>query len=173
MKRQYFLIVAISLFVAADRAGASTNSALDFAPKTTGATEDSYVSVTNSAKLGLPTFTIEARFIMQPNGRPAFVTIGSSAIPLVTKGRGECDDCPADMNYFLGIKDNVLFADFEEGPTGTSPGSNHPITGVTPLGTGVWYHAAATYDGIKWQLFLNGVLERELIVGQPPRADSI
>jgi hypothetical protein len=69
MKRQYFLIVAISLFVAADRAGAGTNSALDFAPKTTGTTEDSYVSVANSAKLGLSTFTIEARFIMQPNGR--------------------------------------------------------------------------------------------------------
>jgi hypothetical protein len=174
MKRQYFLIVAISLFVAADRAGAGTNSALDFAPKTPqGTTEDSYVSVTNSAKLGLSTFTIEARFIMQPNSSPAFVTTDSYAIPLVTKGRGECDGCPADVNYVLGIQGNVLFADFEEGAGGTSPGLNHPITGVTPIQNGVWYHAAATYDGTKWQLFLNGVLESELIVAQPPKSDSI
>src|SRR5205814_7629133 len=105
MKQRYFLIIAISLLVAADRAGAGTNSALDFAPKTTGTTADAYVSFGNPVKLGLPTFTIEARFIMQGNGSPALVTIGSYAIPLVTKGRGECDDCAADMNYFPGIQD--------------------------------------------------------------------
>ncbi|PYK92212.1 MAG: hypothetical protein DME40_05200, partial [Verrucomicrobia bacterium] len=153
MKQRYFLIIAISLLVAADRAGAGTNSALDFAPKTTGTTQDAYVRVGNPVKLGLPRFTVEARFIVQNNGSPAFVTVGSYAIPLVTKGRGECDGCPADMNYFLGIQDNVLFADFEEGTAGTSPGLNHPVTGVTPLQKGIWYHAAATYDGTKWQLF--------------------
>jgi hypothetical protein len=79
------------------------------------------------------------------------------------------------MNYFLGISDtdNVLLADFEEGATGTAPGKNHPIVGITQIQNGTWYHAAATYNGTKWQLFLNGNLERELTVGQPPRSDSI
>ena len=44
---------------------------------------------------------------------------------------------------------------------------------MTAIQNNVWYHAAATYDGTKWQLFLNGVLERELTVSRPPRADSI
>ena len=170
MKQQPLFIFAIALFVAANPVKAGTNSALDFAPKSTGATADAYVRVDNPAKLGLPTFTIEARFIMQGNGSPALVTIGSYAIPLVTKGRGECENCAADMNYFLGIQDNVLFADFEEGSAGTSPGANHPVTGITPIQNNVWYHAAATYDGTKWQLFLNGVLERELTVAEPPRS---
>jgi hypothetical protein len=67
----------------------------------------------------------------------------------------------------------VLCADFEEGATGANPGLNHPIAGVTPIASNVWYHAAATYDGNKWQLFLNGALESQLVVGRPPRADSI
>jgi large repetitive protein len=62
----------------------------------------------------------------------------------------------------------VLAADFEEAQTGGSPSLNHPVRGVTPITTGAWHHAAATYDGSKWQLFLDGVLETELIVGQPP-----
>src|SRR5207253_36576 len=54
-----------------------------------------------------------------------------------------------------------------------TPGLNHPIAGVTPIANNIWYHAAVTYDGAKWQMFLNGALESELVVGQPPRADSI
>ena len=98
-----------------------------------------------------------------------------TAVPLVTKGRSENDGSNVDMNYFLGINStsNVLTADFEEGAGGPSPGLNHPISGVTPIQNNVWYHAAATYDGTKWQLFLNGVLERELTVARPPRSDSI
>src|SRR6185295_3129700 len=80
-----------------------------------------------------------------------------------------------DMNYFLGIRsDNVLVADFEEGiSSGGTPGLNHPVAGATVIQNNVWYHAAATYDGTKWQLFLNGILESELTVSRPPRSDSI
>ncbi len=100
------------------------------------------------------------------------------AVPLITKGRAESDGNNTDMNYFLGIRspDNVLVADFEEANTGlpgNRPGLNHPISGTTLITSNVWHHAAATYDGAKWQVFLDGVLERELAVNQPPRADSI
>jgi VCBS repeat-containing protein len=68
----------------------------------------------------------------------------------------------------------VIAADFEEGAGGASPGLNHPITGTIAIATGVWYHAAVTYDGTALQLYVNGVADGSpLVVGQPPRADSI
>ena len=79
------------------------------------------------------------------------------------------------MNYFLGIDatTGVLVADFEEGAAGTTPGLNHPARGTTAIQTGVWYHAAATYDGTTWRLYLNGVLDgTPVVAGQPVRADS-
>ena len=126
--------------------------------------------------LGASTVTLETWFKRSaPGVATSTGTGGVSAVPLVSKGRSEGDNSNVDMNYFLGIRgtDNVLVADFEEGAGGASPGLNHPIAGVTPLAIGVWYHAAATYDGNKWQLFLNGVLESELVVGRPLRNDSI
>ena len=94
-------------------------------------------------------------------------------MPLVTKGRGEAES-PANlnMNYFLGIDGStgVLTADFED----TATGGNHPVAGVTPLADHAWYHAAATYDGTTWRLYLNGTLDRELAVGAyTPEASSI
>ena len=135
-----------------------------------------YVTFGAAPGLGSATFTVETWFKRTATGVTASTgTGGVSAIPLVTKGRGEGDNSNLDMNYFLGIRasDNVLCADFEEGASGAQPGLNHPVTGVTPIANNVWYHAAATYDGAKWQLFLNGVIEAELVVGRPPRADSI
>ena len=92
---------------------------------------------------------------------------GITAVPLITKGRAEADGSVVDMNYFLGIRttDNVLVADFEEGTGQTSPGLNHPVAGTTAIVNGVWYHAAATYDGTTWRLYLNGNLEATLVVG--------
>ena len=77
-----------------------------------------------------------------------------------------------DINYFLGIdaKRRVLAADFED----TINGGNHPAFGVTPIADGVWYHAAATYDGTTWRLYLNGVLEAQVVVGNfTPHFNSI
>ena len=138
---------------------------------------NAYVTFGPAPGLGAATFTVEAWF--RRDGAGMMASTGSSgvaaAIPLVTKGRGEQDGTTQDMNYFLGIDSAsaVLVADFEEGAAGSTPGLNHPVYGVTTIQNNTWYHAAATYDGSRWRLFLNGSLESELIVNQPPRADSI
>lgn len=133
---------------------------------------DGYVTFGSTSKLGLSTFTLETWFRRDAAGQPAFTGNGGlNAIPLITKGRGEDDGSNVDMNYFLGIDSatGVLAADFEDKVSG----GNHPILGVTPLRFNTWYHAAVTYSGSKWQLYLNGILEAELTVGQTPRNDSI
>ncbi len=135
-----------------------------------------YVTFGPAPGLSSSSFTLETWFKRSAAGVTVNTgTGGVTAIPLVTKGRGEADGSNLDMNYFLGIRatDNVLCADFEEGAGGVTPGLNHPIAGITPIVNGVWYHAAATYDGVKWQLFLNGSLQAELVVNRPARADSI
>jgi len=135
-----------------------------------------YITFGAAPALGLSTFTIECWFKRTGTGVATSTGSGGiSALPLVTKGRSEADGTTQDMNWFLGIRgtDGVLVADFEEGAAGASPGLNHPVAGVTPIANGVWYHAAATYDGTSWRLYLNGVLETTLAVSRPPRADSI
>src|SRR5213076_1519256 len=100
------------------------------------------------------------------------------AIPLVTKGRAQAEGSNVDMNYFLGIRasDGVLVGDFEEGPGGPGPlGQNHPVAGTTVVTSNVWHHAAVTYDGSTWKVYLDGNLETSLALsGSPtPRLDSI
>ena len=135
-----------------------------------------YAAFGNPAKLHLTSFTIETWFNRQGAGTTTTTGTGgvTAAIPLVTRGRGEAETTAADTNYFLGIDTatNVLAADFEEGATGSSPSLNHPIRGVTtiPATDNRWRHAAATYDGATWRLYLDGQLERELFVGQPVAA---
>ena len=113
-------------------------------------------------------------------GPGAAATTGSAGIaqfiPLVTHGAPEVDESSnVDANWLLGIDDatDVLAADFEEGAAGTSPSLNHPVRGVTAITDDVWHHAAATYDGATWKLYLDGRLEASLAVGQPVRFDSI
>ena len=49
------------------------------------------------------------------------------------------------------------------------------VAGTTAIVAGpAWHHAAATYDGTTWRLYLDGQLERELVIGAfTPRFDSI
>ena len=76
------------------------------------------------------------------------------------------------MNYFLGIDRDtgVLAADFEEcartqtGCPATTfkcnPGwANFPVKGSTVIQNDIWYHAAVTFDGRYWKLYLDGALE--------------
>src|SRR5215213_5036109 len=99
----------------------------------------------------------------------------TSVLPLVTKGRNEAEGSNLDMNYFLGIDTatNKLAVDFEEGAAGTAPGQNHPVIANTVITNNVWHHAAATYDGQTWRIYLDGTLDGTLPVGQPARSDSI
>ena len=55
----------------------------------------------------------------------------------------------------------MLAADFED----MASGGNHPVRGRTAICDDIWYHAAATYDGTTWRLYLNGELDAELVVG--------
>ncbi|MFN8587244.1 MAG: LamG-like jellyroll fold domain-containing protein [Candidatus Eisenbacteria bacterium] len=144
--------------------------ALDFTPNT-------YVGFGDPAALDLPQFTVECWF--RRDGAGVTTTTGTGgvtdAIPIVAKGRGEAETSNVDLNWFLGLRgaDGVLVADFEEGAAGASPSLNHPVIGVTPvLANGVWHHAAATYDGATWNLYLDGHLETTLFVGQPVASAS-
>ena len=97
-----------------------------------GGTND-YVTFGSAPSLGASVFTIESWFNWTGGG--ASTTTGTSglptAIPLVTKGRGEGDGSNVDMNYFLGIQGGKLAADFED----TATGLNHPIIGNTTITT--------------------------------------
>ncbi|UCE58166.1 MAG: DNRLRE domain-containing protein, partial [Phycisphaerales bacterium] len=132
----------------ADACNTANVSALDF-----NGTSD-YVTMGAAPGLGATTFTLESWFKWDGGGVTASTgTQGLlTAIPLVTKGRGEADGSNLDMNYFLGIQDGVLAADFEENPTGL----NHAVCGSTAITTDVWHHAAVTYDGTCWAIYLDG-----------------
>lgn len=111
-----------------------------------------FIHFGNARPLALTRFTLELWFRREGAGTPT-----SGTIPLISKGR-DVVETPANrnFNYIFGIRnsDNVLFADFEE-----SGGANHPVAGATPILNNVWYHAAATFDGTMWRLYLNGALD--------------
>lgn len=152
---------------------AFAQSAINFGSTNT----TTYVTFGNKPALGLSQFTLECWFRRTGTGVTTSTGTGgvTAAIPLVTKGTSEGDGSNIDCNYFMGINTsgNKLCADFEEGAGGTSPGLNHPISGTTTIVNNVWYHAAATYDGTTWKLYLNGILEATLAVNQPCQNLSI
>ncbi|NOT35087.1 MAG: T9SS type A sorting domain-containing protein [Candidatus Eisenbacteria bacterium] len=142
-----------------------TRTALDLAGNT-------YVTFGDADVVDLAQFTVECWFRRDGAGTTTTTGTGgvTDAIPMVTNGRGESEVSNVDLNWFLGLRaaDGVLIADFEEGAGGTSPSLNHPVIGVTPIAAnGVWHHAAASYDGGTWSLYLDGNLEATVVAGQP------
>jgi concanavalin A-like lectin/glucanase superfamily protein len=133
-----------------------------------------YVTFGQASGLGAAQFTLEAWFNKSGAGTP-LATTGTSGltnvVPLLAKGRNESDGSNVDMNYFLGIDSaGHLAADFEDMGTGL----NHPITGTAVIANGAWHHAAATYDGTTWRLYLDGTPDGSpAVANATPRSDSI
>lgn len=131
-----------------------------------------HVALGDAEELKLGTFTLETWFRRESAGVSTTTgTGGVVAIPLVAKGRNQSENSTLDTNWFLGIResDGVLCADFEG-----AGGANVPVNGITPVPNGVWQHAAATFDGTEWRLYLNGNLEAVRDAGGlAPRVDSI
>ena len=74
-----------------------------------------------------------------------------TAIPVLTKGRS--DGWHGRLVPGHRQRHGRLAADFES----ASDDSNHGLIGTTTLANGTWYHAAATYDGTTFRLYLDGV----------------
>ncbi|HET6373262.1 MAG TPA: LamG-like jellyroll fold domain-containing protein, partial [Candidatus Polarisedimenticolia bacterium] len=141
---------------------------------------DDYVTMGAAPNLGAAQFTVEGWFMWEGGGVSTTTGAGGTDIfPLVTKGAPQAEGSNVDENYLLGIRSTgnpVLAADFEEGAGGASPGLNHPIAGTKIISQNVWHHAAVTYDGSCWKLYLDGAPDALIgtaCPGQPPRADSI
>lgn len=136
-----------------------------------------YVTMAAAPSLGATALTLEC-WLLRTGAGTSTATGGVTAIPLVTKGRSEADGSNLDCNYFLGIDatTGALCADFEAAPSaGVSAGANFPVIGATPVPLNAWQHAAATYDGTTWRLYLNGVQDATSTPANAPqpRADSV
>ena len=140
----------------------ATNMALDF-----DGTND-HVTLGPAANFNDNTYTVETWFRRDGTGTPVLTasTGGLNAIPLVTKGRSG----GGVINWFLGIDNatNRIAADFES----EIDDSNHPLIGTTTLVTGTWYHAAITYSGSTFRLYLNGVEEANVSIANGPGTAS-
>jgi hypothetical protein len=88
-------------------------------------------------------------------------TGGVSAVPLVTKGRGQSENSNVDANYFLGITTaGRPVADFEQfaAAGGWSAGQNHPACSSTTITDQGWHHVAVTYSvAAGWEFYVDGV----------------
>ncbi len=132
-----------------------------------------HVTMGEAYSLGVSAHTVECWFRWDGEGEEVAETGtgGLDMYPLVTKGRGESDGGAVDMNFGLGVDQatGALAADFEDMASGT----NHPVVGITDVRDGSWHHAAVSYDGSTWALYLDGRLDTTLDTGgATPRYDS-
>ena len=138
-------------------------------------TTSSYVTFGDPAKLDLAQFTIETWFKKTGTGTPNTTGNGGITIlPLLTHGAPQNEGSSVDANWILGINTsgNVIAADFEGIDDPAPTGQNFPISGTTPIADNVWYHAAATFDGTTFAVYLDGNLEASDTPGFHPRSDT-
>ncbi len=131
---------------------------------------DDHATTGLKPELGLEQLTVEAW--VRRDGAGKTVTSGAgglSLVPIATKGLGEGDGSNLDCNYAFGFWGDVIGADFED----AASGANHPVMGKTAIPLDSWHHVAATYDGMTWRLYVDGVLDGEAVANATPRADSI
>ena len=136
---------------------------------------NSWVTFGDPAKLDLAQFTIETWFKKTGTGTPNTTGGGGITIlPLLTHGAPQAENSDVDANWILGINTagNVIAADFEAIDDPSPTGQNYPISGTTAITDNVWHHAAATFDGTTWAVYLDGNLEASSTPGYHPRSDS-
>ncbi len=165
MKKNFFLLNVLML----------SSALTTFSQSLSFNGSNNYVNLTNDTTLHLNSFTLEAW--IKPGGAGTTTSTGSggiTAIPIITKGRGE-SDAPSNlnMNYFLGFDSNKkLTADFEE-----STGPNHPIISKAVIPDNIWTHVAVSYEAVSavWKLYINGVLDttKDLGSNKIPASGSI
>jgi hypothetical protein len=107
-------------------------------------------------------FTIETWFNWTGAGIPVPANLGSfsNGIPFIAIGDGEGSASQTDANLFFGIQasSGKIMAVFREAASdSSSTGQDYPILGTTQVAPGSWHHAAETYDGQNWRLYLMAV----------------
>ncbi len=135
----------------------------------------SYVTFGDPAKLDLAQFTIETWFKKTGTGTPNTTGGGGITIlPLLTHGAPQSEGSSVDANWILGINTtgNVIAADFEGIDDPSPTGQNAPVSGTTAITDNVWHHAAATFNGTTFAVYLDGNLEASITPGFHPRSDS-
>jgi trimeric autotransporter adhesin len=111
-------------------------------------TNDGYISVSYSAKLNTPKFTVEAWLNM-----PVFPVAGAGVnmFPL------SMDDAPAPNGWGFHIASpNAANPPFE-GWVANSAGSGWTAVGTGTCIQGAWAYYAMTYDGTTFSVYTNGV----------------
>ncbi len=124
-----------------------------------------------------PRFTLECGSSAPAAGTSTTTGNGgvTSAIPLLTKGRGEAE-APAnvELNWFLGIMRQRQAGGRLRG-VGGRPRPNHPVDGEHRRSPATSGTTPRPHTTARWNLYLDGVLDDDvdLGVGLHPASDSI
>lgn len=123
-----------------------------------------WVSLEQFSGFDTASFTLETWFNWEGAGTPIPGDNESltDGLPLITIGGSEGSGSDTNVDLFFGIQasSGKLMAVFkEESPVSGSNTQYHSIFGNSRITQGTWHHAAVSYDGQTWNLFLNGNLD--------------
>ena len=134
-----------------------------------------YVTMGASPGLRSSTFTVELWFRRTAAGVGTSTgTGGVNAIPLDHEGTSRSGDrgTPTSTTSSGSTRaTGKLAADFEEAQRRSHRASTTASSGTRSSRSNVWHHAAATYDGSAFRLYLDGAAGRTTrvaTIGQPP-----